>query len=87
MNSRVAAGERLEYTVRMRLRLAFSLAVVAIVVVLTGCPEDWGIEGTNDQAMVKDMKALLHEQCPAGMHRNPEPCTSNAPCKRCLPNQ
>jgi hypothetical protein len=36
---------------------------VLSLVALTGCPEDFGIDGRMDQAIRKDMRERLEQQC------------------------
>jgi hypothetical protein len=40
-----------------------------LLLVGTGCPEDWGPGGTNDRAMGKDLEERLQSECPEGTTR------------------
>jgi hypothetical protein len=40
-----------------------------LLLVATGCPEDWGPGGTNDRAMRKDLEERLEQECPEGTTR------------------
>ena len=56
------------------------LGLVSLVA-MTGCPEDFGIEGRMDQAIRKDMKARLKQQCSERDLR--EYCAPNKPAELC----
>jgi hypothetical protein len=40
-----------------------------LLLAATGCPEDWGPDGTNDRAMRKDLKERVEKECPEGKTR------------------
>jgi hypothetical protein len=44
----------------MSLRLA--LLTISLLAVCTGCPDTWGIEGSMDQAMAKDIRELTRKK-------------------------
>lgn len=44
----------------MRWRLGFTCSL--LLTVGTGCPETWGIGGTMDQAMARDIDAEMHRR-------------------------
>lgn len=55
----------------MRWRWCLVLQATVLVVLCTGCPEDYMPGGKLDQAMDKDLKARLHDnvnQCKPGEH-------------------
>lgn len=46
---------------RRRLRVLGGL----LLLLCTGCPETWGIDGTMDRAMSKDIQQMgRHDRCP-----------------------
>ena len=44
----------------MSLRL--TLLTTSLLVVCTGCPDTWGIEGSMDQAMAKDIREMTRKK-------------------------
>ncbi|HEX8826288.1 MAG TPA: hypothetical protein VF794_40660 [Archangium sp.] len=42
--------------------LRFALLTTSLLVVCTGCPDTWGIEGTMDQAMAKDIQEMTRQK-------------------------
>jgi hypothetical protein len=53
-----------------------------LLLIATGCPEEWGRGGAIDQAVQRDMEEALEQECPVGKRlvRNCDKVPRGAEC-------
>lgn len=61
-----------------------AIAKLMALLMMSGCPSEFGVDGRIDQAVERDLKAMSGG-CPPGKHRRfPEPGCSGPQCGECV---
>jgi len=59
-----------------------AIATLLTLLMMSGCPSEFGRSGRIDQAMEQDLKVMPGD-CPPGKHRLPSDC-SGPECESCV---